>query len=353
MIGPVLRREIESTFTVVKEKCNDSEICILCPECGDVSGHRSINIKTGQTFCFRCNKGANNKGSFIPWAKALGYTFSGDTSLTGISLDELIDTPTTSTLPLIKPCDLPKGFTPLERYPNKVYARLIGKMAKRKNLSLNDFIEVGAGYTKVMPWEPYCIFPVVDYDTVVYYQGRTYIDIPGKTTKRFPSKTDAELGASNWVYNIDDVREYKPSTVIIVESILNVLSLKKKLKSIGRYSDFIPVCVFKHFVSKIQVIKLLQCSSVNEFCLLFDHDAIDQTWNAVSAFSNLKRVTIAEMPMLKGNNKADANDDVDVAWRAIKHRKPYSVSSLMERNIVLPPGMSKSTCDISRMRICS
>ena len=180
VIGPVLRTEIESTFQVVREKCSGDELVFLCPECGDRTGHRSLNLKTGQTFCFRCNKGSSNKGGFFAWARALGHRFNSSGSFNSVPVEDLLNQTTDKPIvPVVRPTELPAGFIPIERNPNCAYARYIGKMARRKNLDFEAFVEVGAGYTEEGIWEPYCIFPVTEYGLTVYYQGRTYVDVPG------------------------------------------------------------------------------------------------------------------------------------------------------------------------------
>jgi hypothetical protein len=334
VIGPLLKQEIESTFRVVASKCTSEEMVFVCPEpeCGDKSGNRAVNIKTSRTFCWRCGKGKNNKGYFLAWARALGYTFASDDGSSSIPVEQLLnEQPQASAVPVIQEVDLPKGFTPITRTPKSIYTKLITKMAQRKNLEYQDVTEAGVGYTMDDPrWEPFAIFPVYDYDTCVYYQGRTYVDVPGETTKRFPSRNQIKWGAGYWVYNIDAVRVAKPTIVIIVESILNVLSLRWKLRELG-WNDVVPVCVFKHHLSQVQAIKLLRCKCVKEFCLLFDHDAIEKTWQSVGYTGNKVKVTVAEMPMLDGNKKLDPNDDVEAAIDAIEKRSLYTAASVSDR----------------------
>jgi len=331
MIGPLLKQEIENTFRVVAAKCTNEELVFVCPECGDVSGNRSVNIKTGKTFCWRCNKGKNNKGYFLAWARALGYSFA-DEGNSSVPVEQLLNEPEkVSAVPVIQEVELPKGFTPILRNPNSIYTKLITKMAHRKNLEYQDLTEAGVGYTMDDPrWEPFAIFPVYEYDTCVYFQGRTYVDVPGETTKRFPSRNQIKWGAGYWVYNIDTVRAVRPTTVIIVESILNVLSLRWKLRELG-WNDVVPVCVFKHHLSQVQAIKLLRCKGVKEFCLLFDHDAIEKTWQSVGYIGNKVKVTVAEMPMKDGNKKLDPNDDVEAAIDAIEKRSLYTTASVSDR----------------------
>lgn len=330
MIGPLLKQEIENTFRVVADRSTPHELVFICPECGDKSGNRSVNLKTGKTFCWRCNKGQSNRGYFLAWARALGYHFNADSGQSSVPVDQLLYKPDedVSVVPIVQEVKLPKGFTPIARKPNSVYTELIVNMARRKNLTKEDFIEAGVGFTMDDPyWEAYAIFPVCEYNMPVYFQGRTYVDVPGESTKRFPSRNQVKWGAGYWIYNLDEVRKQKPKVVVVVESILNVLSLRWKLRELGA-SDTVPVCVFKHHISKVQALKLIRCSGVAELCLLFDHDAIDETWRSVGYLGNRVRITVAEMPMLAGNKKCDPNDDVEAAIKAIENRKLYTVASV-------------------------
>jgi hypothetical protein len=327
-IGQILRLEIEHTFQIVPQKSTGHELWFLCPECNDKVGHRSVNLQTGMTYCFRCNKGAHNRGSFIAWAKALGYSFSANPLESTLSLETLLqfDAPTKG-LPPVLPVALPRGFTSIEQEPNCAYARLIKKMAERKNLLIEDFIEDGTGFTRDDPlWEPFCIFLVKELGIPVYYQGRTYVDEPGKSTKLFPSRDKVQYGAAYWVYNIDALSQPGVTTAIVVESVLNVMSLRWKLRELG-WAEVAPVCVFKHAISRWQIQKLLNHPNLREICLFFDADAIAQTWRNVGGMANSKRITIAEMPVLGNNQKADPNDDVEVAIKAFEQRKVARVSA--------------------------
>ena len=110
---------------------------------------------------------------------------------------------------------------------------------------------------------------------------------------------------------------------MVVESVLNVLSLRRKFREIG-CTDMVPVCVFKHHISNVQLLKLIRCTALKEVCLLFDHDAIEATWRLVSTLTNRKiGVTVAEMPLLDGNKKLDPNDNADAALEAIDQRIQY------------------------------
>jgi len=328
VIGTLLKQEIESTFKVIPDRCTNDELIFVCPEpeCADKSGNRALNLKTGKTFCWRCGKGKNNKGHFLAWARALGYQFT-DEGNRNVPLEEVLYTPdsNTSIVPAIQEIALPEGFTAIQAKPKSAYARLITKMARRKNLYWDDFLEAEVGYTTDDPlWEPFAIFPVKEYQRVVYYQGRTYVDVPGETTKKFPSRNQVKYGASYWVYNIDAVRALHPPMVVLVESILNVLSLRWKLRELGWNKEIVPVCVFKHHLSQVQAVKLMRCPGIQEFCLLFDHDAIAKTWQSIGYIGNRVKLSVAEMPLVAGNKKCDPNDDVEAAIQAIEHRQLYT-----------------------------
>lgn len=333
VVGPALRREIESTFTVIHSKSTSDELVFVCPECGDKSGHRSLNLRTGKTFCFRCNKGHNNRGHFIGWARALGYQFTSATDVSQVDFADLeAAKPEAFYLPVPRSVALPKGFTLLSEEPKSVYARCIAEMAERKNLSREDFLSAKVGFTREDPlWEPFAIFPVVDGKEVPYYQGRTYVDIPGETTKKFPSRKIIPYGATFWVYNINQLRYTHAPIVLVVESILNVLSLKRKLKELGR-KDVVPVAVFKHHVSRYQFARLMACKDVKEICFLFDHDAIDITWRMQLPAIG-RRISIAEMPAAPDNKKLDPNDDVDTAMEVFERRAPF-VKGTAEHHII-------------------
>ena len=334
-VTPALRQELERLFEVVPARSRTDELCVVCPQpgCGDQSGNRSINLQTGKTFCFRCNQG----GNVIAWAKRIGITIHADADGPGFfdpqTLEVDLKGGSKSALPAVKAVALPKGFIRLDEQPKSVYVKFIRQMAERKNLRLDDFVEVGAGFTKIDPlWEPYCIFPVVEHGLVVYYQGRTYTDEPDKPTKRFPNRGVLEHGAKYWLYNIDELRGRKAKVAIVVESILNVLSLRWKLNELGLLGEYVPVAAFKHRVSHEQWLKLAKSDHLREVCLLFDCDATALSWSDCERFTGRFRLSIAEMPPGPGGKKNDPNDDVETAIVALENRQPFkSISVLSTR----------------------
>ena len=336
MVGQALKNLVESMFDVARDRIsNPDELVIICPVpgCGDHTGNRGVNLKNGKTFCWRCNTG----GDFIKWARWIGYAIEEDSG-GAVTLEELFTMldwkpVTKNIIPVINEINMPQGFRHCFDYPDSVFTREIGKMAVRKNLAPEDLVNAGVGFsTEDQKWEPFAIFPVFEYNRLVYFQGRTYWDDPGKSTKRFPNRNEAPLSSKYWIYDIDELDKPGVTTAVVVESILNVLSLKKKFAELG-ITDMVPVCVFKHAISKPQFYKLLRFKKLKEVVLLFDFDAIDLSWEECKKIDDLVRVSIAEMPFSATNKKLDPNDDVDAAWEAIQRRQAYNMANYASRRI--------------------
>jgi hypothetical protein len=326
MTGALLRQVVHELFEVLPKSTND-ELCFLCPQpgCSDKSGHRSVNVNSGKTYCFICNIG----GDFVKWARRLGHEID-DTKIPTKELDQIdisVDRIRTDDMPIVADIALPKGFRLCSAHPRSVYTELIAEMAERKGLAIDDLLDVNVGFTKDSPrWEPYAIFPSYEYGRVVYYQGRTYVDGEGGT-KKFPSRAEVPYGMKYWVYGIDEAREAK--IVVVVESILNVLSLRKEFRK-RRMKDFEAVCVFRHGLSAYQSKKIRQLPSVKEAVLLFDHDATRRTWEKVPSMLNHIKLSVAPMPAGPGGDKNDPNDDPEGALWAIENRSSASFSHQLD-----------------------
>jgi hypothetical protein len=332
-----LKQLLQEKFTEVPDRHRGDEFCIICPDCGDDrSGHRSINLRTGLTNCFLCNRG----GHIDSWLKKHGVEPDDDFGVNEgrhdwtLAIEKLVYGQRRRVSYGSADPKLPKGFTPLaqERLPRgrkpNIYYTLIAAMAERKRLDVDDFIEAGAGYTMDdAKWEPYCIFPVIEWDTARYYQGRTYCDEPDRPTKRFPGKTLFPEGSVGHLYGYDDVRLPGTRCVVLVESILNALSLKKKFRQQG-VQGTVPACCWQRSVSHGQWITLLkQQGHIEEVCIFFDHDATAKAWDAadkaLKRYCPRFRVSIAEMPPTCGHT-TDPNDDIDTAFQAFTARKRFS-----------------------------
>jgi hypothetical protein len=320
-VGPhQLKKLLDLNFDVVKEASNSEEVVILCPQpnCNDRKGKCSVNIKKGLVHCWRCNYSAHA----VVFLRQQGIDFEEDALQEIVSLNPLEELEKELTQEEITaqvvPVELPDGFTPVAQAQDSIYVKLIAQMAQRKHLYLEDFIEAGVGFTRAGNWEPFAIFPVLERGLIVYYQGRTYAPrFEGKITKKFPDKKIVPLGAGNWLYGYDQIMRPGVDTVIVVESILNVLSLRWELKFRG-ITNIEPVAVFKHAISKVQLIKLL-ASEAQEVCIMYDGDATASAWNEAKKIGGSRKTTVAEMPV-----GVDANDDVKLALERFQHRQIYT-----------------------------
>jgi hypothetical protein len=337
MSAEKLKYEIAAAFEVVKDRSSAEEIVIICPVpgCGDKSGNRSINLKTGRSHCWRCQD--NQPKHVASLFRSVGLEYTADLSLDANELQLQMAGTVRSVLTPVQDIKLPEGFTELSKDRKSCYWRFCKRMAERKRLGIEDLEEAGAGFTREGYWEPFCIFPCYEGDRTVYYQGRTYNDEGFETTKKFPSKKVVPFGPSYWVYNLDALKDPAVALVIIVESVLNVLSLRRRLRELGIEREIIPVCIFTHRISKAQIAKLQRYKHVKDFCILYDSDSSGLASQAGISVGTVLPVTVAHMPT--GVNKDgsvrltnDANDDVDAALGAVlKRDAPAEKDTFMQK----------------------
>jgi hypothetical protein len=330
-----LLREIASVFDVVKDRSTVEEVCIICPVpgCEDRTGNRHINLKTLVTHCWRCSDPQPHHLKSL--LRVVGQEFEDNRIL---EPRELVFE-AAGFWPALTPVQvvaLPEGFRLLSKNRSSCYWRFCREMAERKHLSVEDLEEAGAGFTREGAWEPYCIFPVYEGVRCAYYQGRTYSDDGFDSTKRFPSKQVVRYGPSYWVYNLDALASKEVELVVIVESILNVLSLRRRLRELDFGPVIAPVCVFSHRLSAAQVAKLRRYKHIKEFCLLFDSDSTVLAEQTALNLGMAMRITVARMPSginADGSPRYtnDANDDVDTALQAVAGRS--AASPVLDWNI--------------------
>lgn len=335
-------------FTVVHARTTSHEVAILCPQCGDQTGNRGVNVKTLATNCWRCGKG----GGLLRWAAGLGTKIDlGDTTLPGVGVDELagmldaLDRQHDVVLPsgYVPEVKLPEGFTRLEDEPDCAHTRLILKMAARKGLTREDFYRAGVGFTRhSRRWEPFAIFPVFEWGRPVYYQGRTYVDRPGESTKQFPTREECPLSSRYWLYGLDEIGA-QGGCVVLVEAILNVLSLRRELLRRG-LTGIVPAAVFKHKISNFQFDKLTQVARraaqaghpVAEWSLMYDGrtraevekdlpgDALQSARrDAALLYTGMTPVSVVELP-----DRVDPNDHPGLALDCLLARQPFNPLTL-------------------------
>jgi len=95
----------------------------------------------------------------------------------------------------------------------------------------------------------------------------------------------------------------------------------------------VPLCVFKHAVSQFQFYKLMRYPHLKEICLMFDHDAIKESWKDAERLTNQFTVTVAEMPAGENNKKLDPNDDVEAAIVAFDSRQAFKKNGAIAQKV--------------------
>jgi hypothetical protein len=322
---------VEANFKVVKARCSADELVFVCPQprCGDSTGNRSVNLRTGATNCFRCNVG----GFFFRWARKLGLEISEDdvTLASTQELGEILSArPGQVVVPVLAKIRLPKGSLRLADNLDSAYAQAIARMAQVKNLTLDDMVEADVHFTRSDDrWEGQAIFPAYEWRQLVFYQGRRLVqENEGVMPKLNPSREEAPLGAKHWVYNIDAARQPGTKVVVIVESILNVLSLRRRLREL-KIDGVVPVAVFKHAISRPQQAKLLSCHNLKEICIMYDADATAEAWRQGAQLGHVN-CTVAEMPWTTERPTLDPNDDVEAAIVAFRHRRRVGLAAMLE-----------------------
>jgi hypothetical protein len=226
---------------------------------------------------------------------------------------------------------LPDGFESLADNRDSCYWRFCREMAERKRLRIEDLEDAGAGFTREGDWEPFCIFPVTEGSRIVYYQGRTYSE-EGDQTKKFPRKSEVPYGSNYWIHGLDELADPGCQLVIVVESILNRLSLKRRLREL-EVPGIAPICVFTNLISRPQIAKLARYKHIKEFCLLYDSDSTQGALRTTIQYGAIMPLTYAAMPegvnangSIRKNN--DANDDVDTALEAVLNRRKPSTRTI-------------------------
>jgi hypothetical protein len=329
-----LARFIDGHFEVVRNRSSGDEMFFVCPICGDATGNRAVNLKTGLTNCWRCKE--KQPGHILSWLRSVGYEVNQDdigTSLGNQDIGAAVRQALSGTEGYRKrgaaACSLPKGFTTVwdavEQRRHKGACNLVSMMAADKNLSLDDMAEMGVGFVPLRTGDPdwylYAIFPVILHGYAVYFQGRDLLD----GSKKFPSRDVAGSGCADWVYNLDELRDSSVRKAVIVESVLNVISLRKKLRE-QKIQDVVPVATFSAALSQRQRKMVFGMKHLAEVTIFFDHDATDKAWRFAEECFRYARsgvsVTVAEMPSVCGP-KSDPNDDMDAAFEAWQRRAVF------------------------------
>lgn len=201
----------------------------------------------------------------------------------------------------IKPMELPDSFRIITDTPG-----YIGKCAKNymlgRGFKLSELEASGIGYCTRGEYAGYIIFPVYYNSTLVFYQGRKFIDIGPKM--RNPEFEKFGIGKTQVMYNADSLFIY--NKIDLVESITNCLTLgSKSIASFGKE------------LSPWQL-SLIVNSPCTHVTFIYDNDAYYGAIKQAMQLVHYKKVKVILMPIEK-----DVNDIGKKETIKLKNATPW------------------------------
>lgn len=273
-----------------------------CPLCGGdfKMGYNPIG---DIAHCFKCEykgKGlelVKEMESVTNTTEALSVLRSLD--LTGVSVEEFrpknrVEPKTT----LI----LPEGFRTLSRGKGAQRDIIYRYITRDRKIDPTIVTRAKVGYTSLGPYFGYVIFPIMEGKVVKYFQARLVNGFGAKFKN--PTEEDTGVNKSFILYNSRILNRLKK--VYIVESIINVLTLKlKAVAGLGK--------TFNR-----NLISMLIASPVEEFVLVLDPDAHSKAIQLGLALVNHKRIKILKLP-----EGEDVNDVGETFVYNLEHKLQY------------------------------
>ena len=272
---------LEDKFGLVWVGSGGSEINVKCPFCvmrglsEDLSGHLALNFGKNVGHCVRCDRGIKD---LVGWLKKYhNMPYLVDVRRIGSDIQNLKKKLSGDSEPVdqkYQEIGLPAGAKPLRvsNWGKGVYSESLMK----KNILPEEVEEYQIHYCPEGKYEGYVIFPFIEDDEVVYWQGRAAL--PELLRKTNPPKSTAPLGKAHWLYRREMIK--KRSKVYLVEGSLDHISAQRHLtKNFGE----------GHYATSLQGTALsfpsedehplnsqfgqLMDLEPSEVCVLFDPDA--------------------------------------------------------------------------------
>jgi hypothetical protein len=244
--------DIKDHFAAVKE--TNEGWRANCPMCGDSEKKLYWNVDKGVGCCFH---------SECPWFKDRGgvteYRLKAYFEKEGIE----VVVPEVIRADLKSKLKLPEGFRTLKSMPDyrsePIYDYLDSRGLRRKIVNM-----ARVGYVREGDLWGYMIFPVFNFDgQVIYWQGRRFKNRKSKFYNPTSSVRDEILYQVRW--------PRKPKTCIVVESIINVLTLESNWGE----DDAVIMGTFGTSITEEQFYKILEYNGViKEIVLALDPDAL-------------------------------------------------------------------------------
>lgn len=164
---------------------------------------------------------------------------------------------------------------PIRKMPLGFKRVLSDEYLKSRRFKKINFQQNTIGYSNLIPsLNNYVLFSVVEDGECRGYVARYTKNISKDDKKTLRYKNDKGAKFSNLIFGYDEIIENKTNTVIIVEGIIDKITLDNVLE-LNKQDDIKAVCTFGKKISFSQTIKLIR-KNVKNIILLLDYDAIKE-----------------------------------------------------------------------------
>jgi len=249
----------------------------VCPNCGreDKFG---IHLGDNRTNCFVCGyqikpidlimakEGLETKVELWSYLKA----FEGLEYLEPKRIDR-------KEIPTIA---LPESFHSLSNTSNQFGKAAYNYLKNKRGLNPEVLAKRGYGYCTEGKLLGYIIIPFYQRNRLIYYIGRTFLDLGVKFYN--PEESEIGIGKSHILYNIDSLALY--DDIYLVESVMNAETLgEEAIVTLGK------------FVSNYQLGLILR-SEIKSLTIILDPDAYDKSLQLGLKLTPYKKIRIVNLP---------------------------------------------------------
>jgi len=255
-----------NSHLVVVGRSRDEIVC-NCPECGD-QRHFYFNVKKKLGHCWKCDYSVN--------LKSLMKRMEDHTVIDDYAPEEV------ETTPSVVSAHLPKEFRPIISPKMSWLASRSKKyLNDTRKINDDDIAKYNLGYCGSGSYAGSIVMPVYENKQLVYFVSRSMF--PSSRKYKNPSETEVSMGSSNWLFNIDNVRNSR--IVVIVEGIFDAIRIRDK-----------GVALLGHNLSDVQLSKLLSLKC-EEFVVALDADAYKDGIKMAELLMGYRKVKLLKLVM--------------------------------------------------------
>ena len=302
-----LRYALENRGVKTHNTSNTDEFSIQCIFCSDHKSRLNINEAKGLYFCY--HRGCTGHISKI--IKHFKLDYEVDFEVRPNPLFKLREKLRTMSLKGEKDKTTPICSLDISKFdPIVGSSSLIAKRAKQylenRGFTEQQIINYNLRYESIGKYANRIIVPFFENGKFVYFQARSFINCGLKVLN--PSKTEAHLGKSQWLFNYDKAKKFS-TYVIICEGWASAMSAGYNAISIQGMT-----------VSEAQLFKLL---SWKKFIIMLDAGRITEATKIakkLKMYTPEKQIFIANLPY--GDPNEITKEELK---QAITRKKEYKV----------------------------